>query len=267
MMKHSDNYIGLKQLDYSNFLELIKSNKFSKEELENNKEDDESIIEIKNEDYIKIVNDILQSIRNFLRNNKKNLDFFFRKFLIQNKNIELGKIIDILKSDFKIELNQIEIFCLFSKYKIDSDENSNEEIINYQNLKNDIENNLNNIIYKITNPINEIIGKNNNNFIDIFKQEIQKKKHSIERIFFFFFSKMKLKKINDNEYERLLDLETFKLMLKNYDIPFNNKSLNYFLLNKENIFENGSINIDNFIKLYQIDLKENVKNDDYDFDV
>ena len=189
MMKHSDNYIGLKQLDYSNFLELIKSNKFSKEELENNKEDDESIIEIKNEDYIKIVNDILQSIRNFLRNNKKNLDFFFRKFLIQNKNIELGKIIDILKSDFKIELNQIEIFCLFSKYKIDSDENSNEEIINYQNLKNDIENNLNNIIYKITNPINEIIGKNNNNFIDIFKQEIQKKNILLKEFFFLFILK------------------------------------------------------------------------------
>ena len=79
MMKKTNNSIGLKQLDYSNFLELINNNKYTQEELESYKDDDESIIEIKNEDYIKIVNDILQTIRNFLRNNKKNLDFFFSK--------------------------------------------------------------------------------------------------------------------------------------------------------------------------------------------
>ena len=132
MMKKTNNSIGLKQLDYSNFLELINNNKYTQEELESYKDDDESIIEIKNEDYIKIVNDIIQKMQNYLSSNKQNLDFFFKKFVIDNKSIDLGKIVDILKSDFKIELNQIEIFCLYSKYKIENEENNNtnDEIIN-----------------------------------------------------------------------------------------------------------------------------------------
>ena len=82
MMKKSNNSIGLKQLDYSNFLELINNNKYTKEELESYKDDDESIIEIKNEDYIKIVNDIIQKMQNYLSSNKQNLDFFFKSLLL-----------------------------------------------------------------------------------------------------------------------------------------------------------------------------------------
>ena len=77
---------------------------------------------------------------------------------------------------------------------------------------------------------------------------------------------MTLKKINENNYERYLDLETFKIMLKSYDININNKLLNNFLLNTENIFENGKINIDNFIKLFDNEIKENIPNDYLDFD-
>ena len=77
---------------------------------------------------------------------------------------------------------------------------------------------------------------------------------------------MTLKKLNDNNYERYLDLETFKIMLKSYDININNKLLNNFLLNTENIFENGKINIDNFIKLFDNEIKENIPNDYLDFD-
>ena len=272
MMKKSNNSIGLKQLDYSNFLELINNNKYTQEELELYKDDDESIIEIKNEDYIKIVNDITQKMKNFLTSNNKNLDFYFKSFVIDNKSIDLGKIVDVLKSDFKIELNQIEIFCLYSKYKVENEENNNinDEIINYQKLKSDIDNkNENNIIFEISKPINEMIGngeKNNNSFIELFRQGIKKKNHSIERAFFTYHGKMNLKKINDNNYERYLDLETFKIMLMNYDININNNILNNFLLNTENIFENGKINVDNFTTLFDNEIKENIPNDYIDFD-
>ena len=272
MMKKSNNSIGLKQLDYSTFLELINNNKYTKEELESYKDDDESIIEIKNEDYIKIVNDIIQKMKNYLKSNNQNLDYFFKRFVVDNNSIDLGKVVDVLKSDFKLELNQIEIFCLFSKYKIENEENNNtnDEIINYQKLKKDIEDKKeNNIIFEISNPINEIIGKDekkNNSFIQLFSQGIKKKKHNIERAFFTFHGKMTLKKINENNYERYLDLETFKIMLKDYDININNNILNNFLLNTENIFENGKINVDNFTTLFDNEIKENTPNDYIDFD-
>ena len=272
MMKKSNNLIGLKQLDYCTFLELINNNKYTKEELESYKDDDESIIEIKNEDYIKIVNDIIQKMKNYLKSNNQNLDYFFKRFVVDNNSIDLGKIVDVLKSDFKIELNQIEIFCLFSKYKIENEENNNinDEIINYQKLKSDIENKKdNNIIFEISKPINEIIGKGekiNNSFIELFTEGIKKKNQSIERAFFTFHGKMTLKKINENNYERYLDLETFKIMLKDYDININNNILNNFLLNTENIFENGKINVDNFTTLFDNEIKENTPNDYIDFD-
>ena len=69
MMKKSEHSIGLKQLDYYNFIELINNNNYSKEELESYKDDEESIIEIKNEDYIKTVNDIIFKMKNFLKKN------------------------------------------------------------------------------------------------------------------------------------------------------------------------------------------------------
>ena len=77
---------------------------------------------------------------------------------------------------------------------------------------------------------------------------------------------MTLKKINENNYERYLDLETFKIMLKDYDININNNILNNFLLNTENIFENGKINVDNFTTLFDNEIKENTPNDYIDFD-
>ncbi len=77
---------------------------------------------------------------------------------------------------------------------------------------------------------------------------------------------MTLKKINENNYERYLDLETFKIMLKDYDININNNILNNFLLNTENIFENGKINVDNFTTLFDNEIKENIPNDYIDFD-
>ena len=267
MMKKSEHPIGLKQLDYYNFIELINNNNYSKEELESYKDDEESIIEIKNEDYIKTVNDIVFKMKNFLKKNNQKIDNFFKQFIFENNKLDLEKFVDILKTYFKIELNQIEIFCLFSKYKFDNDNNSNEEIINYQSLKMDVENNSNNNVkYEISNSINETIGHNNeakNSIIESIFQVIKNKNYSFERLVFPFHTKMKLKKNNDNNYERLLDIETFKLMLKTYQIYINNNVFIHLLVNTESLFEDGKINIDILSKNFPND---SLQNDYYDFD-
>ena len=74
---------------------------------------------------------------------------------------------------------------------------------------------------------------------------------------------MKLKKNNANNYERLLDIETFKLMLKTYQIYINNNVFIHLLVNTESLFEDGKINIDILSKNFPND---SLQNDYYDFD-
>ena len=171
MKNDTNNNLGLKQLNYYLLLHLLESNQII------NTPDDavvggknEPIIEITNEEYLQKAKEVLLKINSYMNTNNTTLNDLFG-CAVDNMNdkskptIELGKLLDILKNECKIELNSMEIFCLFSKVKMDyvsNDDIHKEEIIDYTKLKEEINN--------INFPL-EINNNNNNKMNDSYDYE------------------------------------------------------------------------------------------------
>jgi len=156
----------LKDLKYENILKILEDNPIdpnevpddivAEEEKENNnnkKDNDDDAIEITNEEYLSKVRDIISRICEVLKKSKKKIDDYFLKIVSKSINdyraIRLIKLVDVLKDEFNIELSNIEIFCLFTKVKpsLATSKNTDddvEEIIDYDKLKEEIENHLKN---------------------------------------------------------------------------------------------------------------------------
>ena len=105
--------------------------------------------------------------------NKNMEDFInklFNKYIISDENnhqiIELSKLIEEIKNSLFIELSQIEIFCLYSKFQIKEEKNiNNSEFISYDSFKNEILSCINQLMNK--NSFKEtIIEKNSENKIN-----------------------------------------------------------------------------------------------------
>jgi hypothetical protein len=155
----------LKDLKYENIVKILEDNPIdpnevpddilAEEEKENNnkKDNDDDAIEITNEEYLSKVRDIISRICEVLKKSKKKIDDYFLKIVSKSINdyraIRLIKLVDVLKDEFNIELSNIEIFCLFTKVKPNLATSKNtdediEEIIDYDKLKEEIENHLKN---------------------------------------------------------------------------------------------------------------------------
>ena len=155
----------LKDLKYENIVKILEDNPIdpnevpddilAEEEKENNnkKDNDDDAIEITNEEYLSKVRDIISRICEVLKKSKKKIDDYFLKIVSKSINdyraIRLIKLVDVLKDEFNIELSNIEIFCLFTKIKPNLATSKNtdddvEEIIDYDKLKEEIENHLKN---------------------------------------------------------------------------------------------------------------------------
>jgi hypothetical protein len=147
-------YIEYENIDLDN---LVENNNNEKDKVDNDSEklfnikEDTSYIELTNEEYNEKIMSIINSIKNelFKKNSsqpRNYMDKIFNKYIItdddNHKIIELSKLIEEIKNSFNIELNQIEIFCLYSKYKI-NEENNNCELIDYEYFINDITNRSN----------------------------------------------------------------------------------------------------------------------------
>ena len=154
----------LKDLKYDNILKILEDTPIDPNEVENDeiegeeekpnnkKENEDDPIEITNEEYLSKVRDIISRICETLRKKKKKSDDYFLKIVSKSINdyraIRLVKLVDVLKEDFGIDLSNIEIFCLFTKVKpnlaTSKDVDDIEEIIDYDKLKEEIENQLKN---------------------------------------------------------------------------------------------------------------------------
>ena len=193
------NIYSLRHLNYRIFLEKISSlinsnndldlsNTSNLSEIEpNNFEggfntniaDDNSLIEITNEEYNEKLTLILNSISSeILKKSNKNTEEYLNKLFereiitdeIGHQIIELSKFVEQIKNSLFIELNQIEIFCLYSRFQFNDNNNykiNNTELIDFKSFKNEILlysnqiNNAKNISYE---AINE---KNNRELNDI----------------------------------------------------------------------------------------------------
>ena len=195
-----------------------------------------------------------------------------------------------MKSEFNIELSNIEIFCLFTKIKPGNEKENEEdveEIVDYDKLKNEIEEGLrhpnslkinnNNVKANSTKNINKKLNYsdiekakdknyNNNNVVDDVKNvfnEFMKKHHfSFERFIFPVHCMMKLT-TNGKKYNRYLEIEFFKHFLYQNGILIHVEDLNKFLSSENLLLNNEKVNIDflKFILSGRKGIRDNIINE------
>ena len=282
----------LKDLKYDNILKILEDtpidpNEPEEDEIEEkdkeNKKDnnDDDAIEITNEEYLAKVKDIIERICEVLNNSKKKVDDYFLKIVSNSitdyRAIRLIKLVEVLKKDFNIDLTNIEIFCLFTKVKPNlassKDADDIEEIIDYDKLKEEIENQLKQPINKknkdndkstkavslsskpITNeklnysdllehaPYENEKNAKRNNFDKILKDFMKKHRFSFERFIFPVHCMMKLT-TDGKKFNRYLDIEFFKHFLYQNGINIQSYDLLEFIQDNKLLYNDEKINID-----------------------
>ena len=309
----------LKDLKYENILKILEDYPLDpneqEEEVDNedkekeNKKDnnDDDAIEITNEEYLAKVKDIVERICDVLIENKKNVDDYFLKIVSKSitdyRAIRLIKLVEVLKKDFKIDLTNIEIFCLFTKVKPNlassKDADDIEEIIDYDKLKEEVENQLKNPRNKkdkeknkdkdkeksstkavslsskpMTNEKlnysdilehaayeNEKTGKKIS-FEQILKNFMKKHKFSFERFIFPVHCMMKLT-TDGKKFNRYLDVEFFKHFLYQNGLDIKSYELYEFIQDRKVLYNDEKINIDYLKFILEGKNGKNVKESDF----
>ena len=196
------NNYSLKDLNYKNLLDKISSVIKSNTELDidsnsnlseiekNNFEgafngnitDDNSLIEITTEEYNEKIALIMNTISSEImkkcnKNTEEYINKLFEKYIttddIGHQIIELTKLVEEIKNSLFIELNQIDIFCLYSRFQINENNNKNAnnvEVIDFKSFKNEILLYANQIITlkngkELLQENNSIYNKDNENNI------------------------------------------------------------------------------------------------------
>ena len=132
----------------SNNLSEIENNNFE-EAFNGNISGDNSLIEITNEEYNEKISLIINSISSEImkksnKNTEEYINKLFNKYVTTDENgiqtIELSKLVEEIKNSLFIEFNQIDIFCLYSRFQINENKNNvnNNELINFKSFKNEI---------------------------------------------------------------------------------------------------------------------------------
>ena len=309
----------LKDLKYENILKILEDYPLDPNEQEEdvdnedkekeNKKDnnDDDAIEITNEEYLAKVKDIVERICDVLVENKKNVDDYFLKIVSKSitdyRAIRLIKLVEVLKKDFKIDLTNIEIFCLFTKVKPNlassKDADDIEEIIDYDKLKEEVENQLKNPRNKkdkeknkdkdkeksstkavslsskpMTNEKlnysdilehaayeNEKTGKKIS-FEQILKNFMKKHKFSFERFIFPVHCMMKLT-TDGKKFNRYLDVEFFKHFLYQNGLDIKSYELYEFIQDRKVLYNDEKINIDYLKFILEGKNGKNVKESDF----
>ena len=247
LLEHISSHINNNDLDLNNNSNI--SNYYNNENNNNDgflnsnlMNDDNSFIEITNEEYQEKIALIMNSISNEIfkksnnGNNQEYINTIFGKYIITDDEgqqvIELSKLVDEIKTTLFIELNQIEIFCLYTKFKINEDKISNTtELIDYESFKNEIISYENQKMKE--NPPNELINstnnKNDNNEVDI-----NGKDKDFE------------KKENEEEKENEKNIENYKNSDKNNNLEGNDDNKDNSENNKNNENNGNNENIENY---------------------
>ena len=309
----------LKDLKYENILKILEDYPLDPNEQEEdvdnedkekeNKKDnnDDDAIEITNEEYLAKVKDIVERICDVLIENKKNVDDYFLKIVSKSINdyraIRLIKLVEVLKKDFKIDLTNIEIFCLFTKVKPNlassKDADDIEEIIDYDKLKEEVENQLKNPRNKKDKEKNKDKDKEKNStkavslsskpmtneklnysdilehaayenektgkkisFEQILKNFMKKHKFSFERFIFPVHCMMKLT-TDGKKFNRYLDVEFFKHFLYQNGLDIKSYELYEFIQDRKVLYNDEKINIDYLKFILEGKNGKNVKESDF----
>ena len=160
------------EIDSNSNLSEIDNNNFEGA-FNGNTSEDNSLIEITNEEYNEKISLIMNTISSEIlnkcnKNTEEYINKLFEKYIttdeIGHQMIELTKLVEEVKNSLFIELNQIDIFCLYSRFQINENNNknsNNNELIDFKSFKNEILLYVNQIIRLKKN--NELLKANNNN--------------------------------------------------------------------------------------------------------
>ena len=280
----------LYDLKYSNLIKILEETTFDPNEnidyIDGNEKEDDDAIEITNEEYLNKVKDIISRICKHLTLNKKNPDDVFLKIvsksIIDYKAIRLVYLVELLKQEFKIDLSNIEIFCLFTKIKPGNSrdtDNDIDEIVDYTKLKKEIENCMKNQPKKDIRKSNQVQNKLNysekhdratekvkeksaETFKIIILEFMKKHKFTFERFIFPVHCMMKLS-TNGKVFNRFLEIQLFKHFLyQNGILVTASDVINY--LNQDKLLLCGDlINIDylKFLLAGRKGIRDNIINE------
>jgi hypothetical protein len=217
MKNFSEDNVSIYDLKYSNLFKImeetertIKDEPVKHEEAEGEESDEDSGIEISPEEYMQITDKVLYKIA---VKTKFNPDKFFKSDITKvkgNEAITLPNFLTIMLEAMKVELNDVEIYCIFNRFKLEED-NEEDDNMNYSKLK------------------AEIISKKRLNF-DLthkIRTHLDDKKKTFDEF---------IKPLEDNINEGFIDVNLFKNFVVKKDImDWDDNLLN---VNAENINEN-----------------------------
>ena len=280
----------LYDLKYSNLIKILEETTFDPNEniddIEGNEKEDDDAIEITNEEYLNKVKDIISRICKNLILNKKNPDDVFLKIISKSitdyKAIRLVFLVELLKKEFKIDLSNIEIFCLFTKIKIGNSrdtDNDIDEIVDYTKLKKEIENYMKNQPKKDIRKSNQVQNKLNysekhdkatekvkeksaETFKNILLEFMKKHKFTFERFIFPVHCMMKLS-TNGKVFNRFLEMQLFKHFLYQNGILVTASDVANYLTHDKLLLSGDLINIDylKFLLAGRKGIRDNIINE------
>jgi hypothetical protein len=169
----TEDSASIYDLKYLNLFKLIEEsekntqNEPTKEEIEDDEESEESGIEISPEEYMQITDKVLYKIA---IKSKFNPDSFFKAEVTKVEGIEaitLGNFVNIINKLMKIEIDDVEIYCMFNRFKLD-EENEEDENLNYTNLKTEITSKKR-LNFDLTNKIKNYLGDKKISFDEFIK--------------------------------------------------------------------------------------------------
>lgn len=282
--------ISIRKLNYTVVLRMLNDNK-NLQQTQTGEE--ESMIEITNDEYLAKVTETITKIKKTITDSKKPFEILFSidqslKVIKGKDSIALSKVIQILKETFNLELNHLEIFCLYSKVRFDDEKegnktdqnntNTNEEtiddIIDYTKFKNEFEESKPNLnanngikLLQVANVVSECFSNDKidlkrNILINNILNSLKERNISFERLIFPFHCKMKLE-MTSGKYNRYLELNLFKEMLIKNNIQFSYNTLITFFISNELMFIHDKVNLD-YLKVLLIVNSEEDKATSFD---
>jgi hypothetical protein len=226
----TDDGVSIYDLKYINLFKIIDETEKNikdepvKQEEPEEESDEDSGIEISPEEYIQITDKVLYKIA---IKTQFNPDKFFKSEISKikgNEAIALPNFLNIMLEAMKVELNDVEIYCIFNRFKLDED-NDEDDNMNYSKLK------------------AEILSKKRLNF-DLthkIKLHLEEKKKTFEDF---------IQPIESNIKDGFIDINQFKnfIVKKNImDWDDNLLNVNSDTINENLLFRDNMINV-NYLK-------------------
>ncbi len=227
-------------------------------------ENEEIEIEISSGEYNRKISNLMAKLNKALNNNIQPLKTILLKNLDKEnsefKSIKLAVLIELLGDNFQIILDQIDVYCVFNKFRHDENNESEfiEEVIDYDKFIMEVEKSFKDdkdrVFYleKSTDDKNPI---ENEDFIQVIKNFLNKTDKDFEKFIKEEEDSIIKLKLNENTSNRYIDIQDFENLLivnglvlmmlsSGADKLKINKRIYNFTIDDDILFSKKKINLD-----------------------